>query len=184
MSSLLPRPGTQSSKRPLGYERVYLPLSKVADTPFHIQGDEKSSSRSYQFLKIPQAFLVFLYRNWPSEVVYSLVEDNKTSDSIDQLCLSAEYHYAQEIHYPNGVPSIVFDVCVLSERHLWNTQRTKLSISNQLTHHFLIQSFFNSKLYTSAVYKRHILNLQLIPISMVCTRMSALKGLRKEYMST
>ena len=25
--------------RPLGYERVYLPLYKVADTPFHIQGD-------------------------------------------------------------------------------------------------------------------------------------------------
>ena len=23
-----------------GYERVYLPLWKVADTPFHIQGDE------------------------------------------------------------------------------------------------------------------------------------------------
>ena len=23
--------------RPLGYERVYLPLCKVADTPFHIQ---------------------------------------------------------------------------------------------------------------------------------------------------
>ena len=27
-------------KRPLGYERVYLPLCKVADTLFHIQGDE------------------------------------------------------------------------------------------------------------------------------------------------
>ena len=26
--------------RTLGYERVYLPLGKVADTPFHIQGDE------------------------------------------------------------------------------------------------------------------------------------------------
>ena len=26
--------------RPLGYERVYLPLSKVADTPFHIQRDK------------------------------------------------------------------------------------------------------------------------------------------------
>ena len=24
--------------RPLGYERVYLPLYEVADTPFHIQG--------------------------------------------------------------------------------------------------------------------------------------------------
>ena len=28
-------------KRPLGYERVYMPRCKVADTPFHIQGDEK-----------------------------------------------------------------------------------------------------------------------------------------------
>ena len=26
--------------RNLGYERVYLPLYKVADTPFHIQGDD------------------------------------------------------------------------------------------------------------------------------------------------
>ena len=26
--------------RHLGYERVYLPLYEVADTPFHIQGDE------------------------------------------------------------------------------------------------------------------------------------------------
>ena len=26
--------------RPLAYERVYLPLYKVADTPFHIQGDD------------------------------------------------------------------------------------------------------------------------------------------------
>ena len=25
--------------RPHGYERVYLPLYNVADTPFHIQGD-------------------------------------------------------------------------------------------------------------------------------------------------
>ena len=26
--------------RPLGYERVYLSLCKLADTPFHIQGDK------------------------------------------------------------------------------------------------------------------------------------------------
>ena len=34
--------GFQNSEsfRPLGYERVYLPLHKVADTPFHIQGDD------------------------------------------------------------------------------------------------------------------------------------------------
>ena len=28
--------------RYLGYERVYMPLCKVADTPFHIQGDDMS----------------------------------------------------------------------------------------------------------------------------------------------
>ena len=28
------------SARPLGYERVYLPLRKVADTHFHIEGDK------------------------------------------------------------------------------------------------------------------------------------------------
>ena len=34
------RKNLQATNRPLGYERVYLPLCKVADTPFHIQGDE------------------------------------------------------------------------------------------------------------------------------------------------
>ena len=29
---------TYTACRPLGYGRVYLPLYKVADTPFHIQG--------------------------------------------------------------------------------------------------------------------------------------------------
>ena len=28
---------TSTQIRPLGYERVFLPLCKVADTPFHIQ---------------------------------------------------------------------------------------------------------------------------------------------------
>ena len=28
-------------QRHLGYERVYLPLYKVADRPFHVQGDDK-----------------------------------------------------------------------------------------------------------------------------------------------
>ena len=31
----------KSLRRPLGYEKVYLPLCKMADTLFHIQGDEK-----------------------------------------------------------------------------------------------------------------------------------------------
>ena len=37
--------------RPLGYERVYLPLRKVADTPFHSQGDEMSTGKSLTSLK-------------------------------------------------------------------------------------------------------------------------------------
>ena len=35
----------------LGYERVYLPLFKVADTPFHIQGDKLFVSDAHQFMK-------------------------------------------------------------------------------------------------------------------------------------
>ena len=34
-------PCIYSIRRHFGYERVYLPLYKVADTPFHIQGDEE-----------------------------------------------------------------------------------------------------------------------------------------------
>ena len=33
--------------RPLGYERVYLPLREVADTPFHIQGDDYYDNPDY-----------------------------------------------------------------------------------------------------------------------------------------
>ena len=33
-------PDRQETIRPLGYERVYLPLYKVADTPFHTQWDD------------------------------------------------------------------------------------------------------------------------------------------------
>ena len=36
---LLKSRDTENNYRPPGYERVYLPLCKVADTPFHIQGD-------------------------------------------------------------------------------------------------------------------------------------------------
>ena len=34
--------------RPLGYVRVYLPLCKVADTPFHIQGDDSLPRKGQQ----------------------------------------------------------------------------------------------------------------------------------------
>ena len=30
----------RASRRYIGYERVYLTLREVADTPFHIQGDD------------------------------------------------------------------------------------------------------------------------------------------------
>ena len=33
-------PSVSSTYRPLGYEKVYLPLCKVADTPFLNQGDD------------------------------------------------------------------------------------------------------------------------------------------------
>ena len=33
---------------PLGYERVYLPLYKVADTPFYIRGDDLLQNLPFQ----------------------------------------------------------------------------------------------------------------------------------------
>ena len=49
---------------PRGYERVYLPLYKVADTPFHIQGDHvcPQITRSYQIIHqhIARFFLTYL----------------------------------------------------------------------------------------------------------------------------
>ena len=42
---------TESLVRPLGYQRVYLPLYKVADTQFHIQGgftkERRNDGQSY-----------------------------------------------------------------------------------------------------------------------------------------
>ena len=35
--------------RPPGYERVYLTLCKVADTPFHIQGDDILQNWEFPF---------------------------------------------------------------------------------------------------------------------------------------
>ena len=52
---------------PLGYERVYLPLCKVADTPFHIQGDHTRKdvrrNNSYWFFNTPPAVLCLLGYN-------------------------------------------------------------------------------------------------------------------------
>ena len=43
--------------RPLGYERVYLPLCKVADTPFHIQGGDIY----YISTLHPPSYLIYLF---------------------------------------------------------------------------------------------------------------------------
>ena len=45
--------------RPLDYERVYLPLYKVADTPFHIQGEDLCSAVSV----LGQPTMLYQYRN-------------------------------------------------------------------------------------------------------------------------
>ena len=38
--NIIHKPWYLAINRPLGYERVYLPFSKVAGTPFQIQGEE------------------------------------------------------------------------------------------------------------------------------------------------
>ena len=37
------------TRHPLGYERVYLPLCEVADTPFHKQGGDVSYPNTHMF---------------------------------------------------------------------------------------------------------------------------------------
>ena len=46
------------SNRPFGYERVYLPLWKVADTPFHIQGDEMYQSNIHLYVCFLLGYMV------------------------------------------------------------------------------------------------------------------------------
>ena len=50
--------GSDGTRRLLGYERVYLPLNKVANTHFHIQGNgekaaKKTSCLECQTTKLP-----------------------------------------------------------------------------------------------------------------------------------
>ena len=45
VTNAFPCPIWMSASRPLGYGRVYLPLCKVADTPFHGQEDEVFATR-------------------------------------------------------------------------------------------------------------------------------------------
>ena len=49
--------------RPLGYERVYLPLCEVADTPFHMQGDDILTLMTLKY---------FLYKPWNQRVFFNL----------------------------------------------------------------------------------------------------------------
>ena len=50
-----------NTHRPLVYERVYLPLCQVADTPFHIQGDEIGNACQFEYLKHQLNELNYLY---------------------------------------------------------------------------------------------------------------------------
>ena len=54
--------GRMASYRYLGYERMYLPLGKVADTPFHIQGGQIIGSRSKINLNPFSAYKEFIKR--------------------------------------------------------------------------------------------------------------------------
>ena len=53
-----------SWNRPLGYERVYVPLYKLAGTPFHIQGDEifQSTSGEQRLVQYPPITYFQMYR--------------------------------------------------------------------------------------------------------------------------
>ena len=67
--------------RPLGYERVYLPLCKVADTPSHIQEDvninhvycEKGCLSKYHLQQPLKACCQNQGRNQPSVVSHKLI---------------------------------------------------------------------------------------------------------------
>ena len=48
--------------RPLEYERVYLPLCKVADIPLYIQGDELEIFHFQKVLFNPYNAEIFLYK--------------------------------------------------------------------------------------------------------------------------
>ena len=60
-------PEFQMIYRPLGYERVYLPLYKVADTPFHIQGDDilltDKAKVAHSNIKLVHPMLVLCWAN-------------------------------------------------------------------------------------------------------------------------
>ena len=59
---------TGSTYRPLRYERVYLPLWQVADTPFHIQGEDIANLACFNPLSSPVTHGVFMQE----EIVYPI----------------------------------------------------------------------------------------------------------------
>ena len=65
-----------ANSRHLGCQRVYLPLHKVADTPFHIQGDDSSGSVVLLLTLIPRSpilsgrqFIVMILFRWIQNIV-------------------------------------------------------------------------------------------------------------------
>ena len=75
----------ETTIRPLGYERVYLQLFNVADTPFHIQGDELSIQRyGYIFEKPLMQIRWFFFQSGISvvlDVVYRGCTDLTVEDT-------------------------------------------------------------------------------------------------------
>ena len=59
---------TVSFQRPLRYERVYLPLYEVADTPFHSQGDANFHAQ-FRHLRIAESFLKSNMANTMSKAI-------------------------------------------------------------------------------------------------------------------
>ena len=59
---------------PHGYERVYLPLYKVADTPLHIQGDVilVAISSGLDFSQLTLWIAVARHNQWKILVIYKL----------------------------------------------------------------------------------------------------------------
>ena len=81
--------------RHLGYERVYLPLYKVADTPFHIQGDAMVPFLTPKTLK-------YFYTSYRDQRV---LPTRNHHIIMSKLALSATFAYCT---YVMGVRSIYF----------------------------------------------------------------------------
>ena len=69
--------------RPLGYERVYLLLCEVADTPFHTQKDELSSHQRAILRLLVGLFFYAIQANILS--VYKYVISGTTNLSLENI---------------------------------------------------------------------------------------------------